>query len=151
MDQGDEDYYLEYDMDDFDKDMPDATSSATEEALLTVSNKFLSTVEESTAMFPGPGDLIPNESDGDWAVFKIKREDHQLPNAYAINQFAPQLRFITEIAHNQPNEERPVHILTSKAIKYGTLTLEVASLGTLSGRGPTSVWVVSMTGLDSTS
>jgi hypothetical protein len=93
-------------------------------------------VEISTAILPDLGDDLPGKADCDWAIFPIKREDQQLPNAYATSDRNTGRRFITDVAREHPLEERIVHILTSKTVITGRLQTGLVSVGSLSGRGP---------------
>jgi hypothetical protein len=109
-----------------------------------------SKVEESSVIFPGPGDLGCDESDCDWAMIPIKWTNQRIQNAYSIGRSSIQLHFVTEIAYEQPVTEIPVQILTSSSIKYGILLPGSVSLSGLSGRGYCMVLVVSIKGPDGT-
>jgi hypothetical protein len=107
-----------------------------------------SNAEESSVIFPGPGDLGCDESDCDWAMIPIKWSNQQIQNAYSIERSSIQLHFVTKIAYEQPVTETPVHILTSSSIKNGTLLPGSVSLSGLSGRGYCMVLVISIKGPD---
>ncbi|KAJ4291768.1 hypothetical protein N0V90_009663 [Kalmusia sp. IMI 367209] len=119
----------------------------------TASHAISSTQDRSTAnsplaILPDAADNLPGKADCDWAIIPIRNEDRQLPNAYTTGDPNIGRRFITKVARKHPQEERSIHILTSKTIKSGLLKPGLVSVGSLSGRGPAIVWVISMDGAE---